>query len=226
METFMKTTKTRIFSTATAAVFCSALAMPVFSETSHQDRSADSKYKEQRDHKSTQSEDRYDVSKPDLRNAWLEGKLETALLVNRHLNNFTIDNEVRNGKATLTGSVESEVDKELAEQVALSIEGVEDVDNQLKVDPEKAKSQRERSSRERSFSQKFDDMTTTAAVKSKLLANQSTHGLDINVDTVNSVVSLSGDVATTEEKQLAEKIAGNTDDVRKVKNLLKVKPKS
>ncbi len=211
--TDMKKINTRVFSTATAVVLCSALAMPALSETNYQDRKTD-------------SEDRYDVSKPDLRNAWLEGKLETALLVNRHLNNFTIDNEVRNGKATLTGSVESEIDKELAEQVALSIEGVEDVDNQLKIERKKAVSQREHRSGERSFSQKFDDMTTTAAVKSKLLANGSTHGLNINVDTVNSIVSLSGNVATTEEKQLAEKIARNTDDVRKVKNMLQVKPTS
>ena len=69
-------------------------------------------------------------------------------------------------------------------------------------------------------------MTTTAMVKSKLLANQSTHGLAINVDTINSTVSLRGDVTTAEEKQLAEKIAENTDDVREVDNLLKVKPKS
>lgn len=222
----MKTTKTPRLATTAAVVFCSALVMPIFSQASHNDSGTDSKHKQQMDHRSSHSEDRYELSKPDLRNAWLEGKLETALLVNRHLNNFTIDNEVRNGKATLTGYVESEVDRELAEQVALSIEGVDDVENALKIEPEKAKSQREVSSNERSFSQKLDDMTTTAMVKSKLLANQSTHGLAINVDTVNSTVSLRGDVTTAEEKQLAEKIAENTDDVREVDNLLKVKPKS
>lgn len=220
----MKTTKNRLLAATSAAVFCSALAMPAISGAG--DRGADSKYNQQMDHKSTQSEDRYGLSKPELRNAWLEGKLETALLVNRHLNNFTIDSEVRNGKATLTGFVESEVDRELAEEVALSIEGVEDVDNELKIEPNKAKSQRKASASERSFSQKFDDMTTTAAVKSKLLANQSTHGLSIDVDTVNSVVSLEGKVGTSEEKQLAEKIAKNTDGVRKVKNELRIKSKA
>ncbi len=221
----MTTAKKRIITATTVAVFCSSLALPVLSENAGINNQSDL-HKQKMKLKTADSSDRYGLSKPELRNAWLEGKLETALLVNRHLNNFTIDSEVRNGNATLTGSVESEIDRELAEQVALSIEGIEDVDNQLKIEPGEAKSQRAESSHERSFSQKFDDMTTTAAVKSKLLANQSTHGLDIKVDTVNSIVSLSGSVATTEEKQLAGKIAGNTDEVRNVKNLLKVKPKS
>lgn len=219
----MKTIKSRILAATTVVVFCSAVATPAISENTDSTRAADLS-KQQVDRKSARTKDRYGLSKPELRNAWLEGKLETALLVNRHLNNFTIDNEVRNGKATLTGSVESKIDRELAEQVALSIDGIVDVDNQLQIEPAKAKSQREAYGNERSFSQKLDDMSTTAIIKSKLLANQSTGGLDINVDTVSNMVSLSGEVATSEEKQLAEKIAENTGGVRKVKNLLKVKP--
>jgi osmotically-inducible protein OsmY len=69
-------------------------------------------------------------------------------------------------------------------------------------------------------------MATTAAVKSKLLANQSTHGLAIDVDTVNNVVSIQGNVESTAEKQLVEQIAKNTDGVREVKNRLKVEPTS
>lgn len=208
---------------ASVLVFCSSLAMPALSGDNGESQDT---YpgKQQMDHKTDRSDGKYGLSKPELRNAWLEGKLETALLVNRHLNNFTIDNKVRNGKATLTGSVESDIDSELAEQVALSIEGIMNVDNQLKVDKEKMKTQRVANSNERSFSQRIDDMTTTAIVKSKLLANQSTHGLSVNVDTVNNIVSIKGDVATSEEKQLAEKITANTDGVLEVKNMLKVKP--
>lgn len=199
-----KTAKKPIITAATVAVFCSTLALPALAENPES------------------NSDRYTMSEPELRNAWLEGKLETALLVNRNLNNFSIDNEVRNGKATLTGSVKSEIDRELAEQVAYSIEGITDVDNQVQVEKADATTRRDIQANERSFSQKFDDMTTTAAIKSKLLANQSTEGLAINVDTANRVVSLSGNVATTEEKQLAEKIAENTDGVDKVKNLLEI----
>ena len=172
-------------------------------------------------HKDIKAESIY--SEQAIKNAWQEGKLETALLLNRHLNNFTISNEVRSGKATLTGTVESEVDRELAEQVALSIDGIDSVDNRLTVDQHKARKPRSDNASERSYSQKLEDLTTTAQVKSKLLANQSTHGLKINVDTVNAMVFLRGDVKTAEEKQLAEKIAANTDGVVEVKNQLKVK---
>ncbi|MDX2463538.1 MAG: BON domain-containing protein [Porticoccus sp.] len=221
----MKPMTNRILTATSIAVFCSSLVLPALAGDNNNNQGVDSN-KHQMDHNSAHSKGKYSLSKPELRNAWLEGKLETALLVNRHLNNFTISNEVHNGKATLTGSVESDVDRELAEQVALSIEGIADVDNQLTVDKAKAKSQRSADANERSLSQKLDDMTTTASVKSKLLTNQSTHGLSINVDTFNNSVSLNGDVATPEEKQLAEKIAANTDGVHKVKNMLNVKSKS
>lgn len=65
-------------------------------------------------------------------------------------------------------------------------------------------------------------MTATALVKTKLLANQSTHGIAIKVDTFNNMVSLIGEVSTSEEKDLSEKIAENTDGISKVKNMLKV----
>ena len=68
----------------------------------------------------------------------------------------------------------------------------------------------------------FDDATTTAAVKSRLIANTNTKCLQIDVDTRNDVVTLSGRVATGEQKELAEQIAGNTRDVDSVRNLLVV----
>lgn len=219
----MKPIKYRILTATSIGMLCSIVALPAMSEN-HSDNHGMDSHNQQMDHKSMDSKSKYSSSQPKLRNAWLEGKLETALLVNRHLNNFTIDSEVLDGKATLTGSVESDIDRELAEQVALSIEGIKSVDNRLKVDKENSKSKSSADANSRSFSQKLDDMTTTAAVKSKLLANQNTHGMAINVDTHNNTVMLTGDVSTSEESKLAEKIAGNTDGVRNVKNKLNVKP--
>lgn len=221
----MKPIKYRILTATSIGVLCSSFALPVLADNDNQ---AIDSQEQQMSHKTPTSEnntdtnDKYDSSKPKLRNAWIEGKLETALLVNRHLDNFTIDNSVNNGKATLTGTVESDIDRDLAEQVAMSIEGINEVDNQLKVDKEKSKSKDSADDNSQSFGQKLADMTTTAVVKSKLLANENTNGLDISVKTVNDTVSLTGNVSTSEEKQLAEKLAANTDDVRDVKNMLKV----
>lgn len=180
--------------------------------------------KEMREKKS----EKYTDSK--TRDAWLDGKLELAYTVNRHLNPFSIDTRVVNGVAHLSGTVESEIDKELAKEVAMGIDGITDVKSELKVDKEMAHDHddmdddhdRMDDDGDRSFSQWFDDATTTASVKSKLLANEHTEGLEINVDTMYDVVTLSGSVGSSEEKDLAGEVAKNTDGVRDVKNRLEV----
>lgn len=156
-----------------------------------------------------------------LTEARQEGSVWTAFALNRHLSPFSIDVEIENGVAVLTGEVESEVDRDLAEQVALGVEGIREVDNQLKVEGETA-DRNATGDGERSFSSRFNDATTTATVKSKLLWNRNTEGLDINVDTQNSVVTLKGTADTSEAKELAERLARNTEGVRQVDNQLEV----
>src|SRR5690554_5259006 len=65
-----------------------------------------------------------------LTEARQEGSVWTAFALNRHLSPFSIDVEVENGVAILTGEVESEVERDLAAQVALGVEGINEVDNQ------------------------------------------------------------------------------------------------
>jgi osmotically-inducible protein OsmY len=155
------------------------------------------------------------------KDAWIQGKIETVYTLNRHLNGFTINTDVAQGAVHLTGKVESAVDRDLAGELAKGIDGVVSVDNDLVIE---AKSRAAASSgSDRPFSVWVDDATTTAAVKSKLLANANTEGLKIEVDTRGDVVTLSGDVASAEEKQLAEQLARNTGDVKDVRNQLTVR---
>ncbi len=158
-----------------------------------------------------------------LKDAWLDGKVETALLVNRHLNNFEIDTDVKGRTVTLTGTVNSEIDKELAGEIAKGIEGVNKVENNLTIEkPEKMNHEAHDDDAERSFSTWYNDATTTAAIKSKLLWNGETSGLKVNVDTMYGKVTLKGNVNSSAEKDLVEKIAENTDGVRSVDNQLQV----
>lgn len=154
------------------------------------------------------------------KDAWIQGKIETVYTLNRHLSAFAIDTHVDQGAVRLTGKVESSVDKDLAGELAKGVDGVVSVDNDLVVD---AKSRTTTTGSERPFGVWVDDATTTAAVKSKLLANANTEGLQIDVDTRGDVVTLSGEVASAEEKQLAEQLARNTGDVRDVRNQLTVR---
>lgn len=165
----------------------------------------------------------------DVRDAWLDGKLETALLFNQHLNSFSIDTEVENGVAYLTGAVESDIDRDLAAEIAKSIDGVVRVENQLVVDETRVKSANESDDaarKQRSFKQAVTDATLTAKVKSQLLLNENTKGLQIDVDSRNGEVTLSGKVASAEEKQLAEMIADNANGEAAIHSRLQVSDES
>ena len=66
------------------------------------------------------------------------------------------------------------------------------------------------------------DTTLTAKVKTALHDDKATHGADIHVTTVASVVTLRGRVATADVSSRAEEIATHTTGVKAVKNELKV----
>lgn len=159
-----------------------------------------------------------------VKDGWLTGKIETVYTLNRHLNAFSIDTDVENGMVHLTGMVESDIDRDLAGEIAKGIEGVVEVRNDLKVEEtvQQAAATKADEDGKRSFGTWVDDATTTAVVKSKLVGNSNTKGLQIDVDTWGDVVTLSGEVSSSEVKQLAEEIARNTGDVEDVRNQLVV----
>ena len=153
--------------------------------------------------------------------AWKQGKLESALMLNDHLSAFDIDTEVRANIATLNGQVKSDVTKELAEEIALGIDGIDSVENKLTVKSEQQQAKGNEPSAGQKFSTTINDATTTASVKMELVASE-VKARDINVDTMNGIVTLKGNVQSEELSQLAEKIAKNTQGVKEVKNEIKI----
>ncbi|TBV00477.1 BON domain-containing protein [Phytopseudomonas dryadis] len=160
-----------------------------------------------------------------LSDARQQGSITTAFALNRHLSPFDIDVEVENGQATLSGVVESEVERDLAGELAQGIEGVQGVDNRLEVDariePQVVDEER-RITTDKTLAQRFDDATLAATVKSKLLWNSNTEGLDTQVRAESGVVSLSGNAGTPAAKELAGELVANTDGVREVHNHLSI----
>ncbi|HET8699633.1 MAG TPA: BON domain-containing protein [Gammaproteobacteria bacterium] len=174
----------------------------------------------------------------EAKDAWITGKLEAVYALNSHLDAFSINTDTTNGKVHLTGTVDSDIDRDLAGELAKGIEGVVSVDNDLMVSAN-ARNTAKRSTEAgdarnhsgdhdadarngRPFGVWVDDATTTAMVKSKLFADPHIKGTKIDVDTRGDVVTLSGTVGSNEQKQLAEQIAKNTGDVKQVKNQLVV----
>lgn len=155
----------------------------------------------------------------DLSEANKEGRVWSSFALNPHLDAFDLAVDVDDDKAILTGTVNTNVEKELAGQVALGVSGVKSVDNRIQVDGAYVVPARGNA---RTAGQIATDATITATVKNQLLWNSGTDGFAIDVDTNQRAVMLSGRVDTEAAKALAGRIARNTSGVRTVQNNLKV----
>lgn len=152
------------------------------------------------------------------RDAWIDGKLEAAYLFNTELNNFKIGTHVSGGQVTLDGHVPSESHRQLAEEIAKNLDGVSSVTNNLAI----GEGDYGWDEKERSFRTRFFDLTTTTRLKSAYAINDELKATDINIDTKDGVVTLTGEVKSDAAKQLAEQIAVGYDHVENVNNQLQV----
>jgi hyperosmotically inducible protein len=148
---------------------------------------------------------------------WLEAKLVTTYTLNEHLNPFKLKVDVKDGVAYLGGTVDSAVERDLAVEIAKGVEGIKEVRDNIRIEPEGA-AEREESKMFRMV----EDATITAKVKSKLLWNRHTKGLDIDVSTETGVVTLKGKVGSDVRRQLAIQLARNTNGVRRVVDRLQI----
>lgn len=73
---------------------------------------------------------------------------------------------------------------------------------------------------ERSAAQIATDAAITASLKTKLLADSRTKGFDINVDTVNGIVTMTGGADSQAAKDAATELANTVDNVVLIKNEL------
>lgn len=156
----------------------------------------------------------------DVTDARQETQIWTTYALSPYLRANDLRVSVDNGKATLTGTVEESVSKDLAKQIALGVDGVKEVDNQILIQADYAPPAR---SADRSYGDVIDDATITSAVKSKLVWSKHTDGLLTDVDTKSGKVTLNGTADSAAVKDLAGRLAMNTRGVVAVDNRLVVK---
>ena len=157
----------------------------------------------------------------DISDARHEAQIWTTYGFNPHLRALDLSVEVNGNTAILSGTVDTDVARDLAEQIALGTDGVDQVENLIKVDSAMV-ARSESESEQRSFGTFVEDATITATVKSKLMWNDHTDGMEINVDTRYGAVTLSGTADTPATRELAGRLAENTDGVRSVVNNLTI----
>lgn len=146
-----------------------------------------------------------------------EAQIWTTYALNPYLRANELQVSVHKGTATLRGSVDEGINKELAGEIALGVDGVKEVDNKINVTdnfvaPDKSMA--------RSYGETIDDSTITAVVKSKLAWSKYTSGLTTKVVTKSGRVLLTGSADSAESKELAGRLAHNSRGVLAVDNRL------
>jgi len=148
-----------------------------------------------------------------------ESQIWTTYALSPYLRANDLKVAVHEGKATLTGTVAEDVNKDLAKQIALNVDGIKSVDNKIEVVPNYSGRNK---SADRTYGEAVDDASITAAVKSKLLGSRHADGLTANVETSRGKVQLTGFAKTAAAKDAAGTIAMNTHGVHAVSNQLVV----
>jgi hyperosmotically inducible protein len=138
--------------------------------------------------------------------------VKSALIADPVTKAHQIDVEVFKGTVQLNGFVDTAASKTRATEVARSTKGVTAVRNNLTV-----------KTTERSGEAVIDDGAITTKVKSALAGDPRTKAHQINVETREGAVQLSGFVDTSEAKSTAEELARAVDHVKSVDNELDVK---
>lgn len=103
--------------------------------------------------------------------------------------------------------------------IALDTSGVRDVKNELIV-------RNEAPSTVAKAEKAISDTWITTKVRSNLVFSSGTSGSDVNIDTNNGVVTLTGKARTNAQKELIERIAEDVTGVKDVKNSLQISRQS
>lgn len=155
-----------------------------------------------------------------IHDASITMRIKTTYLFNGHLNPFRINVDTHDGVVTLHGTVPSDIHRDLAVEIARNAEGVKEVDNELRLAPSGTDGPEEA---DKSFGAAVDDATTTASIKLSLAFQRGVKASHIAVHTDRGTVTLTGEVDSQAERQLAARIARDTEGVKQVVNELMVR---
>jgi hyperosmotically inducible protein len=124
---------------------------------------------------------------------------------------------------TLTGTVQSATEESRAIELARNTNGVADVVDKMSVasaEPGATPTTGRLDTTATSVGSAVSDATITSDVRARLLADADVNSQKIAVDTHDRVVTLSGTVATLEQKSKAVELAGKADNVVRVEDNL------
>jgi hyperosmotically inducible periplasmic protein len=164
--------------------------------------------------------DTREVESPD---AWITAKVQAKYFLDTDVKGRNINVDTRDGIVTLTGEVESEGERRQALAIARNTDGVKSVTDQLQIQPADAdRADDDTRTTRRDTSLGIDDVWITTKVQAKFFLDDDIKGREIDVDSRDGIVFLTGTVESDAERRVAETIALETDGVSRVENQLKV----
>jgi osmotically-inducible protein OsmY len=164
-----------------------------------------------------------DVAALDITNSdpWITAKVQAKYFLDPDVKALDVDVTTSDGVVTLTGTVDSEAERRHAVAIARNTDGVRDVRDDLRVGGDESESTEARATSGPGIVAGIEDPWITIKIQSKYFLDADVKGHDIDVDTRDGVVTLTGTVGSANERQLAEQIARETDGVNRVVNRLK-----
>ena len=156
----------------------------------------------------------------------IKERVQSELKADRAFEDVTVQS-VNEGVVLLAGNVDTLGDHLRAVEHAARVPGVKRVASEIK-SPDKLADSEIYSDRPDTAAKSggtMSDMWVTSAVKMRLMADERTPALDVNVDTTDGNVTLFGMVPSAQAKAAAEEDAKKVSGVKTVANQLEVVPK-
>jgi hyperosmotically inducible protein len=150
---------------------------------------------------------------------WISMKVKSALLFHRNVSASGTSVYVKDGIVSLRGEASSMAQKELTTEYAKDVENVKRVRNDMTIAKTPAQP-------DDTMSEKIDDASITAEVKSSLLSHHSTSALKTKVETTDGVVTVGGIAKNAAEKSLVTKLVTDINGVSSVINNMTIEIKA
>jgi hyperosmotically inducible periplasmic protein len=151
----------------------------------------------------------------------ITASIKTQLVTDPDVKASQIDVTTKDGIVTLTGNVDSEKAKKKAIELAQATKGAASVVDMIAARTKSGDGDAPDPSR--TLGETITDTGITMSVKSQLLDDPLVKGLQIDVDTREAVVFLTGTVGSDAERQKAISLAKETKGVRDVQANLTIK---
>lgn len=150
-------------------------------------------------------------------------RIRRSLLAHLKTEALDVEVEVVGNTVVLSGDVEEHADRMVAEEVARSVSGVTEVNNEIAVEADAGESDGPITRGARATERELADATLELRVQTRLVRELGEIGFRIEVEASDGVVSLRGRIPDAQRKERAVESAEQVSGVEEVHDLLKVR---